>query len=154
MPLIQWLRQNLHAGDGIEVRACEAMYRRFHERWPLVEPSVPYTFENESHQPEGTPWIRVSALHTISAQATSGVQHRQFERRGRLFVQIFGNADAGRRPLADLAFSVRGIMQGRSISIPGRQPVRMYEGASREGVSDGRWALEVVSVPFAYRETR
>lgn len=152
MPLIQWLSSNLRTGAanaGIEARAIEAMYRHFHETFPLVAPGIEYTFENEAYEPASSTWLRVSTRHTVAAIATMGA-NRLIERKGRLFVQLFGDVDVGREPLAALAAQVRQVLEGRALSLaPGR--LHFHEGSSREGPGDARWAMELVTVPFAYR---
>lgn len=139
----------LDVSAGIEARAIEAMYRRFHDRWPLVAPSVAYAFENEIGEAPSSPWARVSARHTTAEIATMGA-NQLIERRGWLYVQIFGDVDAGRAPLAELAALARQALEGCSLELgPGR--LHLYEGGSRESPGDGRWALTLVSVPFMYR---
>lgn len=133
-----------------EAEAVEAIKQRWIDAWPGLQPSVPYTFDNELYDAPAT-WARVSVLHTVREQTTSGPTNgRRFEARGQIFVQLFGEVNVGSKPLSLLADSVREVFESRRIG----DEVVTYAGSTRESPTDGRWAMRVVTVPFFYDETR
>jgi hypothetical protein len=133
-----------------EAQAIEAITQRWITAWPALQPLVPYTFENEAYLAVDT-WVRVTLVHAAREQATMGsTGNRRFEARGAILVQLFGAVDVGRRPLAQLADSVRSVFEGQRIGTE----ITTYGGSTRELPTDGRWARSSVSIPVWYDEQR
>lgn len=133
-----------------EAQAIEAVLQRWIDAWPGLQPTVPYTFDNESFEGVAS-WARVSLVHRSREQVTmGGAGSRIFDARGSIVVELYGDVDAGRRPLATLADSVRSVLEARRIG----DFLVTHAGATRELPTDGRWARSSVVVPFWYDETR
>lgn len=133
-----------------EAEAIEVVLQRWVDVWPGLQPTVPYTFDNEIFDSVAA-WVRVSIAHRAREQATMGGEGtRIFDTRGEIVVDLYGDIDHGRRPLALLADSVRAVLEVRRIG----DLLVTYAGATRELPTDGRWSRSSVVVPFRYYETR
>lgn len=160
MPLIQWL-QNLGGAQSAlacyslsELDAVEAIYDRWRIHWTAAQPGVPYTFTNETSDGQDPAWARLSIQHSTSNQVTIGqAPHRKFERRGNVFVQLFGAVDVGRGALEGLVDATRTALESRVIA---SSCGAVYTRAARvvEIPEDGQWWMSAVVVPFFYQETR
>lgn len=134
-----------------EAQAVEAMTQAFITGWGAAQPSVPYTLDNELGATSGE-WVRFSITHTTRSQSTMGPSGaRRFETRGFMFVQIFTDVNVGRKRVAELADSVRTVLDSKSISVSGEEPITTREAATRESPTDGRWSMSTVTVPFDYQ---
>ncbi len=135
--------------------AEEAILERWDSSWSSLQPAIPFTFDNEEF--EGVDqWARVTIRPSSSRQVTMGpVGSRRFERRGNIFVQLFGPIDVGSKPLALLSADVRTALESRSIAgVGGGEPVSTYAANEQDVGTDGRWYIVVLSVAFSYHETR
>lgn len=138
-----------------EADAIEAISQRWASAWPGLQPTIPFTLENESFDAVDK-WARVTVRMTSSRQHTIGpAPNRRFERRGNIFVQLFGALDAGRRPLAQLASDVRTIFEAQSIAgVSGGEPIITYAANTQDVTTDLRWFIVVMIIPFVFYETR
>lgn len=135
-----------------EAQALELMTQRWLDAWPALQPTLAnaVVFDNEVLDSLDT-WIRVSFVHTIRRQQTMGTEGgRKFESRGNISVQLFGPINVGVKQLATLADDVRAVYEGRRLA----EELTTYAGSSREGPTDGRWAMRMVTIPFVYEELR
>lgn len=127
------------------------IHNRVVTSWPAAEPTVPFTFTNESFDPTAvTEYLSVEmqsiegAGHTIAPVGT-----RVFERRGLVFMQLFVAVDVGLLRLDALMKTARDLFEGLTLS-----GVYFFAADIREaGPVDGRF-LGTVSIPFAYDEIR
>lgn len=139
-----------------EREAIQAIKTQWIEEWLTLHPDdpndpdyCPFTFDNEIFE-TATRWARLSVRHTVSRQATMGsAPSRRFEREGVVMVQLFGNIDAGRGDLADLAADVREVLEGQRLG-----DVVLHAGSTDEQPTDGVWAMSAISIPFRYTENR
>lgn len=135
-----------------EAEAIEALTQHWLDTWPALQPTLAdaVVFDNEVLDSLDT-WIRVSFVHTIRRQQTMGTEGgRKYESRGNISVQLFGPIDVGVKQLAGFADDVRKVYEGRRLA----DELTTYAGSSREGPSDGRWAMRIVTIPFVYEELR
>ena len=132
-----------------EAQAVESLLQRWIDIWPGLQPFVPYVFDNEVLDAPET-WARVTVLHTVRNQATTGgVGSRRFDSKGNVFVQLFCGIDVGRKPLADLAESVRSVYEGIRLT-----DLTLHASSTRESPSDARWAMSMIVTPFWYISVR
>ncbi len=137
-----------------EEQAVEAITQRWIDAWPSLQSSVPYTFDNEEYTAVAS-FARVSIVHSVAEQATIGpAGSRIYQRSGNIAVQLFTAVNVGRKPLAQLADSVRTVYQGRRITVAGvAEPLYTFAGATRGETTDAAWFMATVVIPFEYRET-
>lgn len=140
-----------------EEQAIEALTQRWVDTWPALQPSVPYAFRGETIDAAAT-WVRVTFRGLTREQATMGpVGGRRFEDRGLIFVQLFADVGTGDRLLARLAGSVREVYEARTI---GSEELVTFAAARQPGgdrdsrLSDGRWEMAVVTIPYWFDEQR
>lgn len=137
-----------------EQQATDAIEQFWLDNWPVQQPAVPFTFGNEVFESVET-WCRLTIVSSTGKQTTMGAPGtRKFERRGNIVVQLFGSIGIGDQQLATLADSVRTVLESARIGVQYSPPVLTYEGVSRPGPSDGRWAMRMVVVPYLFIETR
>lgn len=139
-----------------EAQALEALTQRWIDTWPGLQPTVPYYFEGETHDSAAT-WVRITFRPAVRVQATMGPSGgRRFEERGVIFVQLFLDIGLGVKPLATLAGSVRAVYESRTIST---SELVTYAASRRTGgdrdprLSDGRWEMSVMTIPYWFDET-
>lgn len=134
-----------------EAQAIEAIAQRWKDGWEALQPTVPYTFEDEFFEAP-TVWARVTVRHSVRQQISAGdVGTRRFEHRGNVFVQLFGDVDRGRAQLAGLADNARSVFEAKRIVVDANDDkLTLYSASSRESPTDGRWAQHTVTVPFVY----
>lgn len=139
-----------------EREAKQAIIDEWEAEWPTLHPPdvddpdyCPFTYDNEIAE-STTRWARLSVRHTTSAQTTMGsAPSRRFQREGVIFVQLFGNTDAGCGELSDLAADVRTVLEGQRLG-----DLVIYAGLTQEQPTDGVWAMATVQLPFRYTELR
>lgn len=154
-----------------ELEAINAIYKRCIEGWetpgglhardaatyPTVgdDPAfVPLALKNETFTPEqlGTlgAWARVTIIWTAAEQITQGeAPVRKYERRGAIFVDMFGPLNAGVELMAKLSDDARAVLQGRRLA----EELNVFEGESRNGIDDPAWATQQVVFRFAFEQT-
>lgn len=138
-----------------EAEAIEAICLRWKTSWDVLQPTIPYTFDNDAFN--AVPgFARVTVQHTTSQQHTLGApSSRRFERRGNIMVQLFGDVDVGRKALSTLVADVRTTLEAQAINAAsGGEPLTTQAAATREVPSTGRWYAFIVVIPFIYYETR
>lgn len=138
-----------------ESDAIEAIEARWVSLWPSLHPEIPFTLESEKFTGVDV-WARVSVTHTVSLQQSQGGPGtRRWVRNGNIWVQLFGNVDAGRRPLSLLVADVRTIFEGVSLpALSGGEPVSCLALSTRESPTDNRWYMLTMLTAFYYFETR
>ncbi len=128
---------------------------RFNTQWPSLQPTVPFTFDNQGQNEEDFPtrdsaWVRLTILDGDSLQVEMAGT-RRWRRPGVVEVQIFVPAGTGDGLSAELADSVRDIFEGRTISGV------IFRATSRQRVGRGRdaaWVQWNASTPFQADELR
>jgi hypothetical protein len=136
-----------------ESQALEAICNRFATQWPIVQPTVPFTLENERLDAPDR-WLRVTVQFTSRVQASQNtVGNRRFDSRGNIFVQLFGPVDAGAKGLSDLVQDVRTTFESQSIA-SGGEAVVTYAASRTGNDTDGRWFMSGIVIPFEFHETR
>ena len=133
-----------------EAEAEEAIRQRWVDGWLPLQPSVPFTFENEVLEAPAT-WARVTIAGASRAQRTLGAVAR-FESAGLIVVELFGELNVGTHALALLADDVREVLERRRIGTPA--DVVTYEGTSRPAGSHGRWHKRIVTIRYTVDEQR
>ncbi len=135
-----------------EEQAVEAITQRWIDAWPSLQSSVPYTFDNEGFTAVAS-FARVSIVHSVATQSTIGPSgSRMYKRVGNIAVQLFTAVNVGRKPLAQLADSVRAVFEGRRIAVAGvDEPLYTYAAATRGENTDGSWFMATVVIGFDYR---
>lgn len=138
-----------------EAQAIEAILQHWKTGWTAAQPSVPWVTDNEIGDAAAS-WVRITIQPTASAQATMGrAPQRRWARRGQIAVQVFTPINQGDALAADLADSVRAVLEGERISTSGvDEPVCTYAGSSSPRQSDGVWHMTMVTVPFRYDQHR
>lgn len=132
-----------------ELEAIEAIYQRWVDTWPGLQPLVPYSFANEAAATQGA-FVLVMVEHADSEQGTQGrAPFRRFDRRGHIVVTLYAPVNAGRRQLAEMAGSVRDVFEGLSIG-----DVETYATSTSELAETGSHARAELRTPFWYTETR
>lgn len=131
-----------------ENEARAILYQEFRDNW---NPSIPYTFDNESFDADGVPeWVRLTVRHTPGGQHTLGAPgHRRFRRRGLVIVQVFVPVDRGLLRCDELAKAARDIFEGKTLS-----GVMLHDGNYREVGPDRQWFQGNVTVDFSFDETK
>lgn len=118
--------------------------------WTALHPSdVPVVFDNEAALAVDA-WARLSIVHTVRRQATMGPRGaRRFASQGRIAVQIFVPSNTGTELANQLADDARLVLEGTE-TIVASQPLCIYAGASGPNLTDGRWLMKLVTLPFTY----
>lgn len=146
-----------------EAQAVEAMLQHWADAWEALHPDdaddpdyVPWIADGEQLADPPARWARISIIHTASGQITTGgTGARRFERLGRIAVQLFADAGAGRAALAELADDVRTCLEGARMGYEDEpEHVHAYAGQTSSEDTDGRWLMAVVHVPFRYDQIR
>ncbi len=139
-----------------EADAIEAISKRWSVSWSALQPAIPFVFDNEADHSVDS-WARVSIQPTSSRQISMGpAGTRRFERRGNIFVQLFGALNVGRAALATLAADVRTTFEAQTIATAGGggEPIVTYAASMQDVSTDERWSIVVATVPFSFVETR
>lgn len=137
-----------------EEQAIQAIYKRWSDNWPTLQPTVPFSFTNEGFA-SVTSFAHVRVQHGPTSQRTQGqTPYRKFERTGQIVVDLFGPVDVGRGELSRLAGSVRTIFEGVSIVHSGGDVVYTYATRTEERDEDGMHARARLFTEFRYVETR
>lgn len=133
-----------------ELDAMQAIYQHWWDGW---DHDVPCSFTNEAADAAPT-WARFHVQHTVSEQMTTGpAPFRQFERKGRIFVQLFSAVDEGRGHLSGLADLSRGVLENARI-VGQCGAVRTGDAYTVELADDPARYGQVVVVDFRYVEQR
>lgn len=133
----------------IESVAVEAIFQRWLDVWPGLQPTVPFSFDNETAITSDQ-FARVTIIDALEEQGSMG-QHPTFERRGNIFVSLFSPANQGRKPMALLVDSVRTVYRNQMIGATGHSDtVWTFGSSSRPSPTDGRWYMQSVVTPFLY----
>lgn len=123
----------------------QVIYERFQALWPTLQPTVPYTFENQgelnSHSKD-KPWVRLTVLQGNSSQVEMG-NKRRWRRPGVVEIQIFLPTGDGTGMATELADTVRDIYEGSTIS-----GVLFRATSLGPGTVDGPWRQYNVTTPF------
>lgn len=141
-----------------ESQMRELVASTFTAAWTAAQPDVPLALDNEA-LPTADTFISLTITPTTGAQVTHGrTGTRRFRRNGWLQVKLWGPANQGAAGLTALADAAQGILEAVSLPSPvaGDDPVTtLAANAGPGGAStDGRWWMQVVRVPFWYRETK
>jgi hypothetical protein len=141
-----------------EAQALEAISARWADPttgWPSLQPGIQWTFENLKFDAADR-WARVTVDCTSGRQASLGpAPNRRIERRGRIFVQVFGPRGEGRAGVAALVESVRALFEAQQIAHPsGGEPLTTYAASQAGNGSDGRWFMYVDGIPFVFHDRK
>ena len=134
---------------------CQVIRERFNSQWPTLQPTVPYTFDNQGKNDDDfptrdAPWVRLTILDAEGQQVEMGGT-RRWRRPGVVIVQVFVPAGDGDGQGAALCDTVRDIFEGRTISGV------IFRATSRDRVGRGRdsaWMQWNASTPFQADELR
>jgi hypothetical protein len=142
-----------------EAQAIELIFERFVDPsigWPAVSQaavgvSLPFALENEGIL-EVDSFAQLTVRHSVSQPITMGpIGGRRFERRGTIYVKLWGASNAGRAGLSALADAVRSIFEGQQLG--SGEPITIDGGLTREIGVDGRYFMAVVQFPMRYYAT-
>ena len=139
-----------------EAQAIELMLERWDTQWRILQPTVPFSLDNESFDSVDT-WVRVTIRHTISRQIShGGTGTRRFVHQGNIWVQLFGPADKGRKAIANLITDVKTVLDSISLTSPVPNDDDLTTSAATPGdeTTEGRWFIETKLIPFRYYEMR
>lgn len=131
--------------------ARKFIHDRFIANFPVAEPTVPFSFTNESadmQDQDACVLLHVqhedSQAHTLAPEGS-----RVFDRRGRIFIQAYARVDAGLQRADQLCKRIRDYYEGKSFD-----GIYFFVGSQREvGPIDGKF-LCTVAVPFSYDELK
>lgn len=132
-----------------ELEFIELVEETFVAAWGTT---TPITLDNEPFKEPTTPipWVRLSVKHMTSRQETLGAApNRKFERKGKIFVQVFEPVNKGRKVGATLAQQVRNIFEATSSG-----EAYFLAGNTREIGPDGKWFQTNVEIDFVYYENK
>jgi hypothetical protein len=136
-----------------EAQALEAISARWADPttgWPSLQPAVPFTFENIKYEAADR-WARVTVRMTSSRQRSMGpAPFRRFERRGQIFVQLFGAVGVGRAELAGLVETVRTLYEAQTLGTD----LTTYAANTQDVATEKKWFMVVVTIPFTHIESR
>lgn len=133
----------------------QVIRERFNTEWPLAQPNVPYTIDNQGQDDSTFPgrdsaWVRLTILDGEGEQVEMGMT-RRWRRPGVVEVQVFVPAGDGDGLSAELCDTVRDIFEGRTISGV------IFRATSRRRVGRGRdsaWVQWNASTSFQADELR
>ena len=132
--------------------ATEQVIReRFEAQWPTLQPTVPYTYDNQGELNANTPddpWLRVTILGGTAQQVEMG-NCRRWRRPGIVEIKIFLPTSDGTGDAAIFGDTIRDIFEGRTIS----GVIFRATSLERAGV-DGSWLQYNCSTPFQSDELR
>jgi hypothetical protein len=133
-----------------EAQAIELVFATFAAAWPAASGSLPLALENEA-LPTAPSFGMVTIKHTVSQPRTSGglVGTRRVERRGWIFVKLWGPVAVGRKGISTLADAVRGILEIQQLGGSGDQ-LTIDAGLTQEAGTDDAYCMLVVQFPFRY----
>lgn len=144
--------------EAIEAAAAAA--------WATAAAGVPLALVNEP-LPTSDTFAALTVQLTTGAQTTSGPRGtRRTRRDGWIQIKLWSPAGAGMTrsaaevtagvlpKLSELADLVRGIVEETTFGASTPDPVTTLAASSTPVVTDGRWAMTVVRVPFWYAETK
>ncbi|MBA3421653.1 MAG: hypothetical protein H0U12_07140 [Thermoleophilaceae bacterium] len=131
-----------------EEQAIELVGQRFVERWAIESINVAFSLENEA-APDAETFAALSVQHTYSSQASLGARPRM-ERRGWIYVKLWGPCNKGRQGTSRLADAARRVFERQSLGAG--EPLIVFAGLTREIGVDGRWYRSSVQFPFTYYE--
>lgn len=134
-----------------EAQAIEAISELVVAQWAVVSSNLPIALDNEA-LPAVDSFAQLTIKHAVSRQMTQGaIGTRRFERRGIIFVKLWGPVDAGRRGLSAFSDGIRAFLGSTSINAGGDpEPITTLDALPQEAGVDGRWFMLVVQVPFRY----
>jgi hypothetical protein len=141
-----------------QLQVSQAIFRRWLDRWPPLEPDVPFAFDNIV-RPEGETLAQVSIVSGTSNQSTLGqTGNRRWERTGFIQVRLTGPIGEGRRPIDELAQHVKDIYEGVRFGFNAGEHGIVTHACSvgelrRDKDSPQLWILSV-TIPFEYIEVR
>ena len=136
-----------------EAQAIELIDAQMVAQWPTVSGGLPLALENEA-LPTADSFAMLTIKHTVADPYTAGpAGSRRVERRGWIFVKLWGPADAGRKGISTLADGVRSIFEGQQLSTGSGEPVTISTGLTQEVGVDGRYYMVVVSFALRYYGT-
>jgi len=124
---------------------------RFDTEFPLLQASVPYTFDNQGELNAFTKdeaWVRVTILNGTAQQVEMGNKKR-WRRPGVLEIQIFLPTGDGTGLKDRIGDTIRDIFEGRTID----GVVFRATSLERSGI-DGPWIQFNCSTPFQADELR
>ncbi len=131
-------------------QASELLLETWKATWPTLRPTVDYAFDNESFRGATPSWARVSIVPGRSEQRSMGkVGTRRFERFGTIAVQLFGELDAGRKPLDDLAADVCAIFESKHLTAAG-DPLWTKAASVPAQITKDGWFQLTFAIPFSY----
>lgn len=129
--------------------AADAIVRKFLDAWGDTSPVV---LDNEDQGQPGTSWVRLSIRHSGANQETLGrTGNRRFERRAKVFVQMFLAQGTGRKTADAWTATVMGIFEGARL--PGTS-VCFGDVVPNERGPDGEWYAVTVEASFTYDEIK
>lgn len=134
----------------------EVVSAAFKTAWEAAQPSVPLVLENEA-LPSSDTFVLMTIAMTSAAQTTHGrVGTRRVRRDGWIQVKLWSPANAGAAGMAGLCDTVRGILEMVSLPSPvaGDDPVTTLAANMGPSGADGRWYMQLVRVPFWFRELK
>lgn len=144
-----------------EAQALELISSTFLTAWTEAQPLVPVVLENEA-LPSVDEFAMLTTAMLGAQQRTHGKRgNRRVKREGWILVKLWSPANAGMQRPAQLADSVRQILEMVSMPSPisGDDPITTQaevwsrRGSSGEG-PDGRWYMSLVRIPFWFRELK
>lgn len=108
-------------------------------------------FTNEELTPPASgPWVRLVVRNTKAQQETLGPKgRRKYTRDGRIFIQIFTDANSGTSQSDLLAEQAKDIFQGEEFN-----NIYVNNCSIREVGTDGKWYQVLVECNFFYDETK
>jgi hypothetical protein len=137
-----------------EQQAIDAIKQRWLDTWPGLQPAARSTFKAEVDDATDR-WARVTIRPALRVQATMGAPAR-YDDRGTIFVQLF--ADIGREDLLlSMAESVRTVYESRDLGgglVTYAATRREGPDGQREGFEDGRWSMNVMTIPYWFDEVK
>lgn len=138
-----------------EAQAIEAISALVVAQWPAVTSGLPLALEDEAMLSADS-FGQLTIRHTTARQITMGnTGVRRVERKGNIYLKIWGPVDAGRAGTSGIADAVRGFLEMVNIAVVGQvEPLTTYAGYTQEAGSDSRWYMTVVIVPFVYYQTK
>ena len=125
--------------------AVQSLYSRVLDNYSLDGDRILLDGEGDD-EPESGDWIRLSVRYSTAPQVTLGRKdNRKFDRNGRLFVQVFTDAEIGRSNSDALVNELVDLFEGESF---GGINIRNVE--TRETGADGKWYIQLVECLFQF----
>lgn len=139
-----------------ELDALELISSTFVTAWTTAQPTVPFALRNEA-LPTADSFVLCTAMITSGKMTTQGPRGtRRIERNGWVQIKTWVLAGGGAAPSARLADAARQIFEGADLPPPTQNDETINFGAAltTDPVTDGRWEMQVVRVPFRLAQRR